>query len=445
MRPFPSFWILIAAAGVAFAQTSALTGDGRRPVEKPGIALVKPQKWSSPAEAQPVRFTAYTNRGGYFVLRLPNGQDRQVWVAQMVGEAPVVRPDLPSELVETAGRDALAARLDEIQALARQAPAAKSALDALSKPLAEMLARFDAGEVYSGGKWEPADSHRTRQFDLLESRLRGTLALEQNLSQFNLAENSTFRKLRELAAATPTLQPRLEKLRADHERLVSLQRQADLLKQLAQPSLTDSAAADLLNRLRAYPDPSERTALVLEQAKTAALLSTEAASIQKNLEEFFTKNSSPASIPALPSDLSVRIETLADEMRKFQAASPPAGLKAPIDSARAFTGIGNDLPRLSTLVAKREWVDVATLANRLEPQAALVGPAARGAFLRLKTEATSKVDLFSKLRSEGEEAESQGDPAAAAAKFQEALAILPDPDLQSRLTRLQTPTNQPAP
>lgn len=445
MRLLQTFSILMAMACTAFAQTSALTGDGRRPVEKSGIALVKPQKWSPPAQAQPVRFTAYTNRGGYFVLRLPNGQDRQVWVAQMVGDAPIVQPDLPAELVETSQRDALDARLAEIQALAQQAPAAKTALDALSKPLAETLARFEAGEVLSNGKWESADSYRTRQFELLESRLRGTLALETNKSQLNLAENSTFRKLRELAAATPALQPRLEKLRADHERLVSLERQAALVKQLAQPSLTDSAAADILNRLRAYPDPAERTALVLEQAKTAALLSTEASRIQKNLEDFFAKNSTPASIPAPPSDLSVRIQTLADEMRKFQAASPPAGLKAPKESARAFADIGTELPRLSTLLANREWVEVANLANRLEAQAALIGPAARGAFIQLKTAATAKVDLFSKLRSEGEEAETKGDPIAAAAKFQEALAILPDADLQSRLNRLQASKTHPAP
>ncbi|MFM8363751.1 MAG: hypothetical protein ACKOAS_01210, partial [Verrucomicrobiota bacterium] len=372
MRLFPFFCILIATICAAFAQTSALTGDGRRPVEKSGIALVKPQKWSPPAQAQPVRFTAYTNRGGYFVLRLPNGQDRQVWVAQMVGEAPIIQPELPAELVDADQRDALASRLAEIQSLAQQTPAAKTALEALVKPLTETLARFDSGEVFSNGKWESADSYRTRQFDLLESRLRGALTLETNKSQFNLAENSTYRKLQELAAATSALKPRLEKLRADHERLVSLERQAALVKQLSQPGLSEIATADILNRLRAYPVPAERTAIVLEQAKTAALLTSEAALIQKNLEDFFAKNSTAASIPALPSDLSVRIQTLADETQKFQATSPAAGLKAPKESARAFADIAKELPALSILIAKREWVEVANLANRLEPLAALV-------------------------------------------------------------------------
>jgi hypothetical protein len=368
-----------------------------------------------------------------------------VWVAQLVGDAPIIQPDPPAELLDADQREALAARIAEIQSLAQKAPASKTALADLVKPLTDMLVRFDAGEVLSDGKWQPVDEYRTRQFDLLESRLRGTLALETNKSQFNLAENSTYRKLQDLAATTPALQARLEKLRADHDRLVSLERQAALVKQLSQPELTETAAAGILNRLRAYQDPADRTSVVLEQARTAAFLNTEADLIKKNLEDFFAKKSAATSISALPNDLSVRIQTLADELQKFQASSPPAGIKAPKESARAAIDIDKELPRLAAMVAQREWVEVANLLNRLEPEAALIGPAARGAFIQLKTDATTKVDLFSKLRAEGEEAETKGDPIAAAAKFQEALAILPDADLQSRLTRLQAPQTQPAP
>jgi hypothetical protein len=438
MRLLPAFSILLATVCAAFAQTSALTGDGRRPVEKPGIALVKPQKWSTPAQAQPVRFTAYTNRGGYFVLRLPNGQDRQVWVAQLVGEAPVVQPDLPAELVDATQREALAARIAEIQSIAQQAPAARTALENLLQPLAEMLARFDSGEVFSAGKWESAASYRIRQFHLLESRLRATLALESSKAKFNLPENAAFLQMRALAAGAPDLQAKLEKLRADHERLVSLERQAALTKQLSQPGITPAATSDILNRLRAYPDPAERTALILNQAETAKLLTSETALIQKNLEDFFAQNSNPVSIPVLPNNLSTRIQTLATEVEKFHASSPPAAIQAP-PAARAAISIDRQLPPIAAKFASREFVDVANLLAALETDATSIGPASLHALLVLKTEATARVDRFSKLRSQGEEAETKGDTPAAIAKFQEALEILPDSALQARVARLQSP------
>jgi len=164
------FLLALLTVATLSAQTS-LSGDGRQAVEKSGIALVKPQKWSKPNEAVVMRFTAYTNRGGYFVLRTPSGQERQVWVEQIVGGVPLPNPEIPAEIITPAQRNALQDQVGRLKQLVIQVPSAKIDIEQFAKPLVEAIKRYDGGEVRVSDKWEPVATFRAREFSIAESQL----------------------------------------------------------------------------------------------------------------------------------------------------------------------------------------------------------------------------------------------------------------------------------
>jgi hypothetical protein len=438
MRRLLSFLLLLSAAAGASAQSPALSGDGRRSVEKPGIALVKPQKWSKPNEAQIVRFTAYTNRGGYFVLRLASGQDRQVWVEQIVEGKPILIPEVPSELVDASQRAALETEITEILRLARLVPGAQGELTKLAQPLRDAIAKLDAGEVLIDGRWEPIADYRRRRFEALDAQLRRSLAEERVKAQFLLAENSSYRSMQDLAKDDPALEEKLRALIADRDRLVSVERQDEIIQQLSKAGLATAMADSLLDRLKTFPDPGERTTRVLDQAMTAAALSAKADEVRAALEAFYAGQTLETALPALPTDLAEGIRSLGMEVRKYHAAKPPEGIPLPADRIRAAVDIQNETPAINSMLANKKFAEAAKELDRLSNSAAAIGPAARGAFLTLRTHATTQVDLFDKLRTEGEEAEKANDIPGALTKFREALDLCADPALEARIKEMQS-------
>lgn len=389
MRLSLALSLFVTTAAALFAQVGPVPGDGRRPVEKTGIALVKPQKWSAPNQAQVVRFTAYTNRGGYFVLRLANGQERQVWVAQLVGDAPILRPEPPAELVEPDQREELAAQILKIRNLGQSVPSARDELAEFLQPLEDMLAKFDSGQVLVDGRWEDASTHRRTRFDLLEAQLRSALAMEKSIVKFNIAENASYREIQGLASKSPELLPKLKALQADHDRLVSLERQAEFVSQLSNPNLTESTIRQILTRLRVFPDPGPETQKILDQARTADLIAKETAAVKIALENFFAKEINATAVPALPSDLGVRIATLEAEAEKFRASSPPRALRVPEDSIRSATLIREKMPHLAGFLSTHQYPQAIELIDNLETASASIGTSTRGFFIDLKTKTES--------------------------------------------------------
>ncbi len=139
---FVGFFLALLTVATLSAQTS-LSGDGRQAVEQSGVVLVKPQKWSKPNEAVVMRFTAYTNRGGYFVLRTPSGQERQVWVDQIVGGVPIPSPEIPAEIITPAHRNALQDQVGRLKQLVILVPSAKIDIEQFAKPLVEAIKRYE--------------------------------------------------------------------------------------------------------------------------------------------------------------------------------------------------------------------------------------------------------------------------------------------------------------
>ena len=440
-RRFLGLFLALVATTTLSAQ-SQLSGDGRQAVEKSGIALVKPQKWSKANEAVPVRFTAYTNRSGYFVFRTPSGQERQVWVDQIVGGQPILEPVIPSEILDAAQRNNILNQVLELKRLIAQAPSAAIELGQYAKPFIEALQRYDAGEVRVNGTWEPASKYRASQFYNAQVALQKSIDQEVDKSKFDLEENSNFKQLVELSKNDASLGAKVQAIRDDFQKKALSERQHKIIDQLTNPHTTESEAQSLIKELDAFKNPDEKTKTILQQAVTAGLLDQEIQKIKLALESYFAGQSPSETPQKLPVILELETQILADHISNFRMTSPPVGIRISDATARAITEISSGLPKTTSLFEQRNYVEAATLLTNLNAQAANIGPATQRVIIALQVAATKKVDLFSKLRAEGDTEEKAGNIPAALEKYNAALEISPNADLSAKIAQLKTPAKK---
>ena len=438
---FLSLFLALVATTTLSAQ-SQLSGDGRQAVEKSGIALVKPQKWSKANEAVPMRFTAYTNRSGYFVFRTPSGQERQVWVDQIVGGQPILEPVIPSEILDAAQRNNILNQVLELKRLIAQAPSAAIELGQYAKPFIEALQRYDAGEVRVNGTWEPASKYRASQFYAAQVVLQKSIEQEVDKSKFDLEENSNFKQLVELSKNDASLEAKVQAIRDDFQKKALSERQHKIIDQLTNPHTTEPEAQSLLKELDAFKNPDEKTKAILQQAVTAGLLDQEIQKIKTAMENHFVGKSPSETPPKLPINLELEIQILAGQISTFRMTSPPVGIRISDANARAIAEISSGLPKTTSLFEQRNYVEAATLLTNLKSQAANIGPATQQVIIALQVAANKKIDLFTKLRSEGDTEEKAGNIPAALEKYNAALEISPNADLSAKIEQLKTPAKK---
>ena len=438
---FLSLFLALVATTTLSAQ-SQLSGDGRQAVEKSGIALVKPQKWSKANEAVPMRFTAYTNRSGYFVFRTPSGQERQVWVDQIVGGQPILEPVIPSEILDAAQRNNILNQVLELKRLIAQAPSAAIELGQYAKPFIEALQRYDAGEVRVNGTWEPASKYRASQFYAAQVVLQKSIEQEVDKSKFDLEENSNFKQLVELSKNDASLEAKVQAIRDDFQKKALSERQHKIIDQLTNPHTSESEAQSLLKELDAFKNPDEKTKAILQQAVTAGLLDQEIQKIKTAMENHFVGQSPSETPPKLPINLELEIQILAGQISTFRMTSPPVGIRLSDATARAIAEVSGGVPKITSLFDQRNYVEAATLLTNLNSQVANIGPATQRVILSLQVAATKKVDLFSKLRAEGDTEEKSGNIPAAIEKYNAALEICNNADLSAKIEQLKTPAKK---
>lgn len=427
----------------AFFPLHAQERDGNVVVEKQGFALVKPQAWSSAANAELVKFTAFTDRtaqgssgAGYFVLRLPSGTNRQVANACLVKL--VFKPEMPDNLIEDSERQTLQKNIEDLVLTSTTLPASRVTLTEYLKPLQAAAARYDSGEVLESGKWLTRQKHKSALAQKLEPKLHLAMLTARIKKEFDLAGHPDFLKLSEFAAKDATLRKRLDKMLAEHATLVSFENQAEILAQL-QSSLSRADADRLITQLKEFSDPSLRTASVLKQADTAAELSKDIEIVKQEIESLWNRDDlAQGKLPKLSADLSERIGTLAGKVKVFQAGSPPTGLWVPVAILDSSVALRDGLNVLQARFEAREYKTMVQTVNTLSPSVIPIGPKTRDAFDLVKVYPNVEISKFSKLVEEGKSFLAAGDKKSASAKFEAALALMPDSDIETRLLEIKS-------
>jgi hypothetical protein len=436
------FSLLRTLAACLIVSITCLCAQGNTAVEASGIVLVKPQPWSKPAEAELVTFTAYTDRSargsagaGYFVLRLPSGKESQIPTSRIVKL--ILKPVAPKDLINDTQRANLQKIIDEMGSYSKVFPATQVTIGQYLKPLQEIASRFDSGEVMEASAWQTREKYRQASINKIESRLRLAMLEAKIKKDFDLTSNADFNKLSAFAKEDSALEARLVVLEADYAKLVSREDQDAILAKLQSP-MSPQEGELLINKLKEFPDPSPRTVSVLKQADVAAGITAEIDSIKLAWEQSWnTESLAKGTVPNIPSSLTERLDAIASKIKVFRAGSPPAGIWIPTSAFDAFIAVKNAMPSIQTGFNERNFRSTLQVFNTLSPVARQVGPKTVEAIGALQSYANTEIQKFSALVEEGNTFLTAQEKTQAITKFREALVIMPDEDLEKRITSLQ--------
>ncbi|MFM8764124.1 MAG: hypothetical protein ACKOEZ_04725, partial [Spartobacteria bacterium] len=237
--------------------------------------------------------------------------------------------------------------------------------------------------------------------------------------------------------ADAALKTRLDAMRVECAKLVSREEQDAILAKLQSP-LSPSAAALLLDQLKALSDPSPRTTSVLRQADVAAALTKDIDALKQTFESLWDEESlSKGSLPTLAADTVAQIEALTSKIAVFHAGAPPAGIWLPSSTFDACVAIKNALAALQARLSERDYRAVIEGVNALSAPARQIGSKTTAALATIKTFSNAQIAKFSALVDEGNSLLAGTDKKLAVAKFQDALAIMPDANLQQRISEIK--------
>lgn len=440
MRSLPGCIFLLMS--LCALPLSAQERDGHTVVEKKGIALVKPQAWSKPSDAEVVKFDAFTDRSargaagaGYFVLRLPGGNDSQVQSSRIVKI--IFQPVVPKNLVDDTQRQALQKNIDDLASVSDFFPIARGTLANYLKPLRDAASRYDSGEVMEDGVWTTLEKYRDGEIKKIELRLRRSLIEAKVKRAFDLKSNADFIKLGELAESDAGVRDRLAAIEAEQAHFVSREEQEEIISKLQSP-MSPGDSTPLIEKLKNLPDPGPRTSGVLKQVLLASEITKEIEGAKQACEALWSADFlASGKLPAMPPDLAARVDTLASRLEVYRAGSPPAGLWVPMPLFQACTALKGGWSGLSARLEERKYKLVIDEVDALLPKVRQVGEKTVTALESIKSQARSEILKFTKLVEEGNALLALNDKKQATAKFQAALQIMPDADIEKRVSEIK--------
>jgi len=439
-------FLFLVSLAFSVRPLAAQNTDGHVPVEKNGFALVKPQAWSSPAQASVLKFTAYTDRSargtpgaGYFVFRLPNQTDRQIPVAQIVKVVP--QPEVPKNISSQAECELIKKAIADFRSLATSRPVAQALCMEMIKPLDEAVEKFESGQIKIEGVWKTKTEVASQEASSYETKLKQEF-YAKNPALFELESNVYYIKLLELAKDDAALSARLTALKSEHERLRAREESKAIVSKLNDPALSSNEAALLVKRLKGITDPDIVIRSLLNQAQLAEtidLLVNEARSL---IEAQFAPPQNLEKAPVLSPDSRNVAQKLSQDFDEFKSTSPPAAITVPVESIVAIRSLYEKLPAIASSLQARDYLAANTALAALVEPSGKIGPHTRELLLGLQTFTTTKVAGFTKLRDEAAALQKEGKSKPALAKYQEALAIMPSPEVSAEMTRI-TQTEPP--
>ena len=424
-------------AGSLLAQSP----DGHVAVEKSGFALVKPQPWSSLSQASPLKFTAYTDRSargtpgaGYFVFRIANQTDRQIQVAQIVKV--VTQPEVPNNISNQAEYDQIKEAIADFRALSKAYPIAKTIVDEMIKPLAADVVKYESGQIKIDGDWKTKIEVSYQDKTACETKLKKEFFGAKNPARFDMESNLYYIKLLEFSKGDPELSKRLAALKLEHQRLREQDENKEVLSKLNDATLTPNDVDLVIKRLKALPNPDAVVRSILNQAKQAEVIESQVKELRSIIEAKFDSLQSP--VPGWSSDDRNKVQKLSQEFDEFKSSAPPAAIHVPMVTIKAIILFDQRLDGIVSAVQEHKYLEVNTTIATLVDPSSKIGVHTQQWVAWLLTFTTTQVADFTKYRTAAVALQKEGKYEAALAKYQEALAVMPSPEVSAEMRLIST-------
>ena len=434
-------FLFLVFFGSFAASLLAQSSDGHAAVEKSGFALVKPQPWSSPSQASPLKFTAYTDRSargtpgaGYFVFRVANQTDRQIQVAQIVKV--VTQPEVPNNISNQAECDLIKEAIADFRDLSKAYPIAKTFIDEMIKPLAADVVKYESGQIKIDGDWKTKIEVSHQDKTTCETKLKKEFFGAKNPARFDMESNLYYIKLLEFSKGDPELSKRLAALKLEHQRLREQDENKETLSKLNDATLTSNDVDLVIKRLNALPDPDAVVRSILNQAKQAEVIESQVKELRAIIEAKFDSLQSP--VPGWSLDDRNKVQKLSQEFDEFKSSAPPAAIHVPIVTIKAIILFDQRLDGIVSAVQEHKYLEVNTTIATLVDPSSKIGVHTQQWVAWLLTFTTTQVAAFTKYRTAAVTLQKEGKYEAALAKYQEALAVMPSPEVSAEMRLIST-------
>ncbi len=421
---------------------------------RPGIALVKPQPWSRPAEATVSEFVGYVDRtpegatgAGYFELKTKQGDKRQVPASRIVKI--VVYPDVSiyPRITQAEERDVVAKAAAEIKSVIADYPATRTYLDPSLKALNKELAQYDAGNVKIDGQWVARESFVAGQVSGLGNQLRSDIVRATPTSSFDLHADPRFVALNEMAGSSASAKALVKELSDSYDKLLRAETRQALRASFDSNTVTFAEAVGGVERLKALkPEEDPRSQAFLKKWEASVdlmnQLKTRAEPLAKEFDEQM-KNVTDVAIPPIASpELLGKINSLDGDLKVFLATRPEPVLVNESDLAISLTSISAALNKLQTLFPAREFLQAKELLDPLVARASVVGPETKRVAGLLQTYVSERIQDFTRQREEAKIFLDSGKQKEALEKFEAAYAVIPDATVGEQVSQLKEALGQ---
>ncbi len=413
---------------------------GAQPVEKPGVALVKPQAWSQPSQATAMEFRSYTDRSvkttpgaGYFEFRTERGQTTQIPAGRVVKM--VIYPEVPVELVTIEQREALQKAVDDFTEIARTFPSAARPLDPSIKMLTAEAAKFDGANVKVEGAWQPRATYFRQKASKLVELANADIA--SSGPDFNLEMNQYYLGLLDLARAEPSVKPQADAVKAAFDLRSRKNSRDGVLAQLAAPSVTRAQAEPLVAKLRTLsPAEDPAAAAYLRNWDNAVAAAGDVTRVIEEARTSFEADLKDGST-SVDAETAQKVREAAALLARFRAGAPPAAIKVPSDVADAMSAYIEEFPAVQKKISEKMFFDAKEIVDPISVRITAVGPYAAAAVRTVQRQIGEQIEKFSRLRDEAKLLADTKKSAEALRKYEEAYAVIPAPDVAAQMEVLK--------
>ncbi len=407
---------------------------------KTGIALVKPQAWSKPAEATVMEFQALANRTGYYEFVTKAGEKRQVAGAKVVKI--FVYPDISqfTEIVRAEDVQRLQTLGDEIKAVSTEFPAATSYMQPYQKQVQAELDKYNEGNVKLNGQWVSKTTYLADKATVLVSQLKADIV--RSTSEIDLNNDPRFLSLKDLAKSNAKLNTAVAEIVELQHKQSRFQQRAEILAKLGNTQLTLAEADPMVARLRTLKPEEDPKSAAFIKAWDANLIAADKIVAQatpaiQEMEKEMGETAVENAPPKLSAGLAAKLSDLNAAIGLFLAASPAPQIAEKIRPARAVVLFNTDLPKVDTDFAAKQFLMAKDKLDGLSRQAVFVGPATDKVVASLQRYAADQIETFSKVREEAKLLADSGKKPEALAKYEAAFEIIPDSGVGDQIAQLK--------
>jgi hypothetical protein len=431
--------------------------DGFTAQAKPGIAMVKPEPWSSPGSATVVEFKGLTDRtvpnapgAGYYEFDDGAGNKNQVAASRVV--VLYIYPNIGGiTTIETADdRQKIQSMSDEVSKLESRYPATRAYVDSYARQIADTLQKYDGGQVEVAGQWVSKDSFARQKAQNLVNLLSDDITHAKPVSGFDLENDARFLQLQQLVDGQPTLQSYVDKVQALYKKQGRTEKRAALITQLNYPTTTRDKADALVAELRALQPDEDPNASAYLRSWDACLVSSVAlnkqlASAQEAFEAAAVNIKPPTPNPSLPLDVTEQAEKAGNAVAAYKAAHPPLQIPVDYDLATGLSVASSGLSSLGSEFILKQFFEAKATVDQISAVAKFIGPKTVAAVTTLQDYIAKQIIEFKNLQQEGKLLIKSKKPADAYAKYKDAYAIIQDPALKQEMDKLKASLPQVSP